>query len=77
MRRHRIEELGPFGGAAGVGHVPGDQDEIERGLGVQDLKLVQHPLQSVIAARARSSALDAKAVALADDMDVRQMHDAP
>ena len=40
-------------------------------------QLVQHPPEAFIAARAGPSALDAKAVALADDVDVRQMHDPP
>ena len=37
----------------------------------------QHPRQPLVAARSRSAAFDAEAVALADDMQVRQMNDAP
>ena len=77
MRGHGVKELGPFGGAAGVGHVAGDEDEIDRDLGVDRFELGEQPLQPLIAARARSSALDAEAVALADGMDVGEMHDAP
>ena len=43
----------------------------------EHLQFAQRSLESFIAARASSSTLDAKAIALANHMDVRQMRDAP
>ena len=40
--------------------------------GVERVELVEHLFDTLVAARTRSAALDAKAVALADDVEVRQ-----
>ena len=77
MRRQNVEEFGPFGRAPGVGHVPGDEDEVQRAGGVRGLESAHDPFEALVAARAAPSALDAKAVALADDMDVGEMSDPP
>ena len=72
-----VEELGPFGRAPGVGHVPGDKNEVQRPGGVLGLEPSHDPSQALVAARAAPPALDPKAIALADDMDVGEMRDAP
>ena len=77
MHRQRIQELGPFGGAACVGHVPGDEDRIQRVRRVERLELREQPLEPCVAARTRSSALDAKPVTLADDVEIGQMRHPP
>ena len=77
MLRQSVEDLGPFGRQAGVGHVAGDQDGVERLLGVDRFELIEQAPQPVIAARARPAAFQAKAVALADHVDVGEMNDAP
>ena len=43
-----------FGGGAGVGHVSGDQNEVERGLCMEHLQFAHAGFESFIAARARS-----------------------
>ena len=77
MAGEDVEELGPFGRAPGVGHVPGDEDEVERPGGVLGLEASHDPPQPLVAARAAPPALDPEAVALADDMDVGEMRDPP
>ena len=77
MALQRIEELGPFGRAAGIGHVTGDQHGIERLPGMDRRQPLQHQAEPVIAARTGAPALDAEAVTLADDMDVGEMRHAP
>jgi hypothetical protein len=44
---------------------------------VERVQLREHPPQAVVTARPRSAALDAKAVALAHHMKIRQMSHAP
>ena len=61
----------------GVGHVPGDEDEVQRSGGVLGLKASHDPSHARVAARAAPPALDSKAITLADDMDVGEMRDAP
>ena len=77
MASEDVEELGPFGRAPGVGHVPGDEDKVEGPGGVLGLEASHHPLHALVAARPAPPALDAKAITLADDMDVGQMRHSP
>ena len=77
MARENVEELGPFGRASGVGHVAGDENKVERPGGVLGLEARHHLLHPLIAAGPAPPALDAKAIALAHDMDVGQMRDPP
>ena len=77
MARQRVEELGPFGRPAGIGHVAGDQDEVERVLRMDLAEPIENLGEPLIAAWAGTAALDPEAVALADDMDVGEMGDAP
>jgi hypothetical protein len=72
-----VEKLGPFGGEPRVGHVAADEDEVEWLGRVQGRQPLHRADKAVISARSRSSAFDAKAVALADDMDVGEMRDPP
>ena len=71
MRSTRIEKLRPFGCDAGVGHVAGDQDEIQRPRSVNCVDAVQDARETVIAARPAAAAFDPESIALADQMDVR------
>ena len=48
-----VEEFGPFARAPGVGHVPGDEDEVQRPRGVLGLKASHDPPHALVAARAR------------------------
>ncbi len=77
MAGENVEELGPFGRAPGVGHVPGDENEVQRPGGVLGLKASHDPPHPLVAARAAPPALDPEAITLADDMDVGEMRDAP
>ena len=77
MLGQRRQELGPFRRAASIGDVAGNEDEVEWLLGVDRLKPGQHPRQPLVAARAGPAALDAEAVTLTDDVQVRKMRDAP
>ena len=77
MRGERVDEFGPFARNPGVGHVAGDEDGVERVLGVNRLELRQQPLKPLIAARARPPALDAAAIAVAHHVDIGEMHDPP
>src|ERR1700677_3495247 len=77
MARENVEEFGPFAGAAGVGHVPGDENEIQRPSAVLGLEPSHDPSHALIAARAAPPALDPEAITLTDDMDVGEMRDAP
>ena len=71
------EKLGPLGGAPGVGQVSRYQDHVQR-LRCMDLIQPRQRLpQPLVAARTGPPALDAKPVALADRVDVRQMRNAP
>ena len=71
MLRYGVEEGGPFAGAAGVGHVAGDENVIEWIDRMNGGKMRQHPIEPAIAARARPSAFDAEAVWFADHVQVR------
>ena len=77
MAGENIEEFGPFGRASGVGHVAGDQDQVQRPGGVLGLEAGHDPSHALVAARPAPPALDAKAIALADDMDVGKMRHPP
>src|SRR3984885_7585671 len=77
MAGENVEKFGPFARAPGVGHVPGDEDKVKRTSGVLGLEPSHDPPHARIAARPAPPALDPEAVKLADDMDVRQMRDAP
>ena len=77
MTAKNVEEFGPFARAAGVGHVPGDEDKVQRPGGVLGLEPSHDPPHARVAARAAPPALDPEAITLADDMDVGQMRDAP
>ena len=77
MARDDVEKFGPFGRASGVGHVASDEHKIERPNRVFGFEPRHDLFQALVAARAGPSALDAKAIALADDMDVGEMRDAP
>jgi len=77
MCRDHVEEFRPLGRTACVRHVPCDEDEVQRPGGVQGVELGQGPLQPDVAARADPPALDAKAVAFADNVDVRKMGNPP
>ena len=71
MMRYRVEEGGPFAGAAGVGHVAGDENVIEWIDRMNGGEMRQHPIEPAIAARAGPSAFDAEAVLFADHVQVR------
>ena len=73
----RIEQLGPFGGRARVGQVARDHDRVERLAPVQLVETLQRLDERLVAARPGASAAESKAVALADDVDVREVRDAP
>ncbi len=70
MLRHHVEEFGPFRGAAGVGHVAGHKHKIERIGGVNSSKARHQLCKALVSARAATSALDAKAISLADHVEV-------
>ena len=53
MALERGQELGPFRRPAGIGHVAGDEHQVERPLGVDGIEPGQQPLQPGIAARRR------------------------
>ena len=77
MAGENVEEFGPFARAPGVGHVPGDEDEVQRPGGVLGLEASHDPPHALVAARPAPPALDPEAITLADDMDVGEMRDAP
>ena len=76
-RRDDVEELRPFRRTPGVGHVAGDEHEVERAAAWMAAMRAMTAVEPLIAARAAAPALDPEAVALADDMDVGEMRDAP
>ena len=77
MRFHRIEECRPFDGKTGVGHVARDQHDVERACLMDGRDALQDAREAAIAARPAAPAFDAKAVLLADEVNVRQMRDPP
>src|SRR5262249_49990345 len=72
-----VEKLRPFGANPGVGHVAGEEDAVELLPRMDRVKLPQKALESLIAARAQSPALEPESVALPDYMNVGQMSNAP
>ena len=76
--RQQCRRILPIRPSAGIRHVAGDQNEIER-VGGMDGGEARHNAQSkpIIAAGAGAAAFDAKSVALADHVDIGQMRDAP
>src|ERR1700729_1278850 len=77
MAGEDVEKFGPFARAPGVGHVPGDEDKVQRTGGVLGLEPGHDPPHARVAARAAPPALDPETITLADDMDVGEMRDAP
>ena len=77
MPRHRVHEIDPLARAAGIGHVAGDQDHVERLAGVEQIQFGEQPPQAFVAARPRPPAFDPEAVAFAHAVHVRQVRDAP
>ena len=77
MLLHGVEELRPFGGDAGVGHVAGDEDEVERVGAMNGFQARKNARETVIAARPAPPTLDAKSVTLADQVNVGKVRDAP
>src|SRR5215467_11918455 len=77
MLLHRIEKLRPLGCDTGVSHVAGDKDQVERAIGMNGFETRKDARETLIAARPAPPALDAKSIAIADEMNVRQMRDAP
>ena len=71
---HRIEELRPFGCDTGVGHVATDQHDIQRPLLMNGFEALEDTGETIIAA---PPAFDAKSVALAHQMNVGKVRDAP
>ena len=77
VERERVEQLGPLRRHAGIGHVSGKQDVVERLGGVNFVEPGQRLSQPFVPARARATALYPEAVTLADRMEVGDMRDAP
>ena len=77
MRPDDVEKFGPFGRCSRVRHVAADEHEVERLFGVQGGKSEKCLFEPLVAARAAASAFDAKSVAFADDMNIREMRDPP
>src|SRR4029077_15016901 len=77
IARRRFKEFGPFRRAAGIGHIAADEHEIERMCGMDGREAGYDTIEAFVAARTSTSALDAKAVSLTDDVKVRKMSHAP
>jgi len=71
MTRDGVKEGGPFAGAAGVGHVAGDDDVVQWIDRMNGGETRQDTIEPAIAARAGTSAFDAEAVLVADHVQVR------
>src|SRR5690606_18039405 len=71
------QELGPFRRATCIGRVPGDEHEIERLIAVNLSEAREYALEASIPARTRPTTLDAETVSLSDDVEIREMRDAP
>ena len=65
-----IEELRPLRGRPRIGHVAGQEDKIEWLFGVSRGKRGQCASQPGVSPRAGASALDAKSIFFADDVNV-------
>ncbi len=70
MLAERRQEFGPLRRAPGIGQVTGDENHVERLVGMKRIQLGKYPHQPFIAARPGASALDAEAVALADNVQI-------
>ena len=77
MQFECIEELRPFGGAAGIGEITGDEDRVERALGVHFGESVENAAQPLVSSWDRPAAFDPKPVTFCDGMQVRQVRDPP
>ena len=77
MPRQSREKFGPFGRTAGISDVTGDEDVIERFFLVNSSDFIEQLRESAVAGWAGPSALDPKAILLANDMNVGQMRNAP
>ena len=72
-----VEELRPLARETGVGHVAGNQNEVQRILRVNPSEFGKRAAEPSVALRSGPSAFDPEAVALADNVDVREVCDAP
>ena len=72
-----VEKFGPFGGNSRIRHVAADEHEVERLRGVQGREPLHRADEPPVATRPGATAFDAKAVALADDVDIGEMRDPP
>ena len=77
MPGQRRKELGPLCRPSRIGSVPGDEDQIERPLGVDCVELGEQRFEPLIPAGSGPAALDAKTVPFPNDVDVREMRDPP
>jgi hypothetical protein len=60
--RQGTEKLRPLSGAAGIGHIAGDENCVQRVVLVHRLQQLKQPIQALIAARARSPAFNPKSI---------------
>lgn len=72
-----VQKFRPFGRKASIGHVPGDEYDVERPFRVGCLEASHHALETPIAARAAAATLDTKAKSLAHNVEIRKMGDTP
>jgi len=75
--RQRIEKFRPFRGPARIRHVAGDDDGVDGIFRMDRVQQRKQPVESLISARTCPAALDPKAIALADNVNIRQVGDAP
>ena len=75
--RNGLQQLRPFRRASSICYVAGDENGVERIIRMDDIQQLKHSVQSPVSARAGSAAFDSKTVALAYDMNIRQVSDAP
>ena len=68
--RDHVEELGPFARDPGIGHIAADEDDVDRGLGVDLIELGENPFEAEIAARPQTPALEPEAIVGRDDVHV-------
>ena len=73
IRAQRIVEFGPFGGAAGIRHVAGDEDEIDGFGPVDGIEPGQDALEPLVALWPGATAFNAESVSFAHHMQVREM----
>jgi hypothetical protein len=77
MLCHRVQEFRPFRRPAGVRQIAAYEYEVERLSAMDVLEAHHNRRQASVAARAATSALDAKTVSFTNHMKVCQMSDAP